>query len=345
MEYRLLGRTGLKISSYTLGTGNFGEWGNANTEDCIRIVDAALEKGVNIIDTADVYSAGRSEEIVGEALKGRREQIILATKVGNPMGKGLHERGNSRLWIRRAVENSLRRLQTDYIDLYQLHRPDLNTDLEETLDVLTDLVREGKIRYFGSSTFQAWQLAEAQRISDRRNLLRFSSEQPPYSIINRAIELDVLEAARKYELGILIWSPMSGGLLSGRYTQGEKAPEGSRAQKFQGHFMGKIVDPTREENKVKFEVIKQLQTIANDAGLTLGHMAMAFTQAHPGVTSTIIGPRTVEQLEDSLQAATISLTSDVLDAIDAIVPPGITLDDLERGWTPDWLDVTRRRRF
>nr|WP_233167341.1 aldo/keto reductase [Paenibacillus roseus] len=335
----------MKISSYTLGTGNFGEWGNANTEDCIRIVDAALEKGVNIIDTADVYSAGRSEEIVGEALKGRREQIILATKVGNPMGKGLHERGNSRLWIRRAVENSLRRLQTDYIDLYQLHRPDLNTDLEETLDVLTDLVREGKIRYFGSSTFQAWQLAEAQRISDRRNLLRFSSEQPPYSIINRAIELDVLEAARKYELGILIWSPMSGGLLSGRYTQGEKAPEGSRAQKFQGHFMGKIVDPTREENKVKFEVIKQLQTIANDAGLTLGHMAMAFTQAHPGVTSTIIGPRTVEQLEDSLQAATISLTSDVLDAIDAIVPPGITLDDLERGWTPDWLDVTRRRRF
>ncbi|WP_042161015.1 aldo/keto reductase [Paenibacillus gorillae] len=345
MEYQVLGRTGLKISSYTLGTGNFGEWGNTNVEECIRIVDAALEKGVNIIDTADVYSAGRSEEIVGQALKGRRDQIVLATKVGNPMGKGLHERGNSRLWIKRAVENSLRRLGTDYIDLYQIHRPDPDTDLEETLDVLTDLVREGKIRYFGSSTFQAWQMTEAQWISDRRNLLRFSSEQPPYSIINRGIELDVLEAARKYEQGILIWSPMSGGLLSGRYTQGQKAPEGSRAEKFKGNMLGKVVDPTREENQIKFELIKQLQLIANDAGLALNHMAMAFTQAHSAVTSTIIGPRTLEQLHDSLHASTIKLTPDTLDAIDAIVPPGKTIDDLERGWIPNWLAADKRRRI
>lgn len=344
MEYRVLGRTGMKVSSYCLGTGGFGSWGNANEEECIQIVDAAAAEGINFIDTADVYSAGGSEEIVGKALKGRRDQFVLATKVGMSMGKGANQRGNSRLWIKHEVENSLRRLQTDYIDLYQLHRPDPGTDIEETLGVLTELIQEGKIRYIGSSTFQAWQMVEAQWVSDRRNLARFASEQPPYSMLNRSIELDVLEAARKYGLGVLVWSPLSGGLLTGKYSKGQAVAADSRAARFQGSFLGSIVDPTREENRVKFELINRLQEVAAGAGLTLAHMAAAFTQAHPAITSTIIGPRTLGQLQNTLQGADIRLSSDVLDAIDAIVPPGRTLDDLERGWTPDWLESGSRRR-
>lgn len=344
MEYRVLGRTGMKVSSYTLGTGNFGSWGNTNVEECIQIVNASLDKGINIIDTADVYSAGGSEEIVGKALKGRRDKIVLATKVGMPMGKGLNESGNSRLWILHEVENSLRRLQTDYIDLYQIHRPDPQTDIEETLGVLTDLVREGKIRYFGSSTFQAWQIVESQWVSERRNLGHFSSEQPPYSILNRGIELDVLEVTKKYGMGVLVWSPLSGGLLSGKYSKGVDAQADSRANRFKGRTLGSIVDPTREENRLKFDIIDRLQEVASGAGLSLSHMALAFTQAHPSLTSTIIGPRNMQQLQNTLDGMDLRLSSDVLDAIDAIVAPGSTLDELERGWAPDWLDVSARRR-
>lgn len=344
MEYRNLGRTGMKVSNFTLGTGAFGSWGNTNEEECIQIVDTAIGNGINFIDTADIYSGGASEEIVGKALKGRRNEVVLATKVGMPMGKGLNQSGSSRLWIRQEVENSLRRLQTDHIDLYQLHRPDPQTDIEETLGVLTDLVQEGKIRYIGSSTFQAWQIAEAQGVSERRNLARFASEQPPYSILNRSIELDVLEVARKYGMGVLVWSPLSGGLLTGKYAKGQAASSDSRAARFQGTFLGSIVDPTREENRMKFEIINELQGLAAEAGISLAHIAVAFTQAHPSITSTIIGPRTLEQLQGSLAGADVRLSTELLDAIDTIVAPGKTLDDLERGWIPNWMDAASRRR-
>ncbi|MFD1774061.1 aldo/keto reductase [Paenibacillus rhizophilus] len=344
MEYRVLGRTGMKVSNYCLGTGAFGSWGNTSEEECIQIVDAAIANGINFIDTADVYAAGGSEEIVGKALKGRRNEVVLATKVGMPMGTGLNQSGSSRLWIKNEVENSLRRLQTDHIDLYQLHRPDPETDIEETLGALTDLVQEGKIRYIGSSTFQAWQIAEAQGVSERRNLARLSSEQPPYSILNRSIELDVLEVARKYGMGVLVWSPLSGGLLTGKYSKGQTASSDSRAARFQGSILGNIVDPTREENRVKFEIINRLQELASEAGITLAHMAAAFTQAHPSITSTIVGPRTMEQLQGSLAGVDVRLSSDLLDAIDTIVAPGKTLDDLERGWIPNWMDTASRRR-
>jgi aryl-alcohol dehydrogenase-like predicted oxidoreductase len=345
MEYRVFGRTGVKVSSFCLGTGVFGAWGNTNEEECIRIVDEAIASGINFIDTADVYSNGKSEEILGKALKGRRAEIVLGTKGGLPMGDGQNQRGNSRLWIKRAVEDSLRRLQTDYIDLYQLHKPDLNTEIEETLEVLTDLIKEGKIRYIGSSSFQAWQIVESQWVSERQNLARFASEQPPYSIINRSIELDVLAAANKYGLGVLVWSPLSGGLLTGKYTMGKQASAGSRAARFKGHPLGIRVDPERAENRVKFETIHRLQDVANQAGMTLAHMAMAFTQAHPFVTASIIGPRTLEQLHEILKGSDIRLNSDILDSIDHIVVPGKTLDDFERGWTPDWLSCDRRRRY
>ncbi|NHN34048.1 aldo/keto reductase [Paenibacillus agricola] len=344
MEYRNFGRTGIKVSSITLGTGAFGSWGNTDEEECKRIVEESIAAGINFIDTADVYAGGVSEEIVGKALKSRREEIVLGTKVGMQMGNGINRRGNSKRWIKNALEDSLRRLQTDYVDVYQLHRPDLDTDIEETLGILTDLVKEGKIRYIGTSGFQAWQLTESQWASERWKLERFASEQPPYSILNRSIELDVLAAAQKYGLGVLVWSPLSGGLLTGKYSVGQTAEAGSRAERFKGNVLGNVVDPHRPENRVKFEKIHLLQDLANEAGLTLAHMAVAFTQAHPAVTSTIIGPRTRGQLQESLKGIELRLSTDVLDAIDKIVAPGQTLDDMERAWEPGWLAVANRRR-
>ena len=344
MEYRILGRTGVEVSSFCLGTGAFGRWGNKDEDACIRIVNEAIANGINFIDTADVYSNGDAEKILGKALKGQRTEVILGTKGGLPMGNGQNQKGSSKIWIRRAVEASLQRLETDYIDLYQLHIPDPNTDIEESLDVLTELVKEGKIRYIGTSSFQAWQIVEAQWTSERRHLARFVSEQAPYSIINRSIELDVLAAANKYGLGILVWSPLSGGLLTGKYSMGQQAAEDSRAVRLKGSQLAIRIDPEREENRVKFEVINRLQEVADQAGITLAHMAMAFTQEHPFVTASIIGPRTIEQLHEILKGSNIRLNANILDHIDRIVAPGKTLDDLERGWTPDWLAANRRRR-
>ncbi|MEK5040492.1 aldo/keto reductase [Sporosarcina sp. FSL K6-3457] len=342
MEYRVLGRTGLKVSSFVLGTGTFGFWGNNTEKEVAPILDEALAEGINLIDTADVYSSGQAEEILGKLLKGRRQDVILATKGGKPMGSGQNQSGNSKYWIRKAVEDSLRRLQTDYIDLYQLHEPDLNTDIEETLGVLTDLVTEGKIRYIGTSNFQAWQVTEAQWISERKNVARFVSEQSPYSILNRSIEFDLLAATAKYGMGVMVWSPLSGGLLTGKYRFGEAVPSNSRAATFAGNLQS-IVDPNREENRLKFEAITKLQTLANKVGMTLPHLAMAFTQAHPSITSAIIGPRTLEQLRETLKGKDIRLSNDILDEIDSIVPPGITLDTMERGWAPGWLQANKRR--
>ncbi|GGG04489.1 aldo/keto reductase [Paenibacillus albidus] len=342
VEYRVLGHTGLKVSSFVLGTGTFGFWGNNTEKDCAPILDEALAGGINLIDTADVYSSGQAEEILGELLKGRRQNVILATKGGMPMGGGQNQSGNSKYWIKRAVEDSLRRLQTDYIDLYQLHQPDLNTDIEETLGVLTDLVSEGKIRYIGTSNFQAWQVTEAQWASERKNVARFVSEQSPYSILNRSIEFDLLAATAKYGMGVLVWSPLSGGLLTGKYRFGEAVSTDSRAATFAGSLQS-IVDPNREENRSKFEAIAKLQTLAAEAGLTLPHLAMAFTQAHSSITSAIVGARTIGQLRETLKGNDIRLSNDILDAIDVIVPPGVTLDAMEKGWTPGWLQADKQR--
>lgn len=340
MEYRVLGNTGLKVSSFVLGTGTFGF--NTTKKECEPIVDEALAAGVNLIDTADIYSNGQAEEIVGELLKGRRNDVLLATKGGYPMGSGPNQKGSSKYWIKRAVEDSLRRLQTDYIDLYQLHLPDVHTDIEETLDALTDLVKEGKIRYIGTSNFQAWQVTEAQWVSQRKNLARFVSEQSPYSILNRSIEFDLLAATEKYGIGVLVWSPLSGGLLTGKYKFGEVSSPDSRAATFAGNLKS-IVDPTREENRSKFEAIEKLQLLSDEVGLTLPHLAMAFTQAHSSITASIIGARTIEQLRETLKGSDIRLSNDILDAIDAIVPPGVTLDTVEKAWIPDWLGVDKRR--
>src|SRR6188508_206557 len=296
MEYRTLGGTGLKVSTHCLGTMMFGEWGNKDVDDCVGTIRAAIDGGINFVDTADVYSEGESEEIVGKALKDRRDEEILATKVHGEMGPGHNDAGNSRVWIATEVENSLKRLRTDHIDLYQIHRPDGDTDVEETLGALTDLQRQGKIRYFGSSTYPGWQMVEAQWTAERRGLSRFRTEQPPYSIFVRQIEQDVLPVAQRYGMGVLVWSPLCRGWLTGRYRRDgfDDSPQ-SRAGTAQKRGVGAQFDLSRPENQRKLDLVESLAKISADAGMSMTHMAIAFTLAHPGVTSAIIGPRTMEQ--------------------------------------------------
>ncbi len=347
MEYRTLGGTGLKVSTHCLGTMMFGSWGNADVDDCIGIVNAGIDAGINFVDTADVYSDGESEEIVGRALKGRRDEVILATKVHGQMGPGHNDRGNSRVWIMREVENSLRRLGTDHIDLYQIHRPEGETDVEETLGALTDLQRQGKIRYFGSSTFPAWQIVEAQWAAERRGLSRFRTEQPPYSIFVRQIEHDVLPVAERYGMGVLVWSPLCRGWLTGRYRREsfDRSPESRAVRGAQrAGWLAALYDESREEVRRKLDLVEDLLRIAGEAGLSLTHMAIAFTLAHPAVTSTIVGPRTMEQLNDLVTAADVRLDAATLDAIDEVVPPGSLIDEDDRGFEPWWFDARARRR-
>lgn len=344
MDYRVLGGTGVRVSVYALGSAVFGPWGNDDEGECVRIIHESLDAGVNLIDTADVYGGGRSEEIVGRALKSRRDEVVLATKFHNAMGRGINDRGNSRLWIMRAVEGSLRRLQTDRIDLYQAHRPDPSTHLEETLSALTDLVRHGKIRFFGLSTFPAHLVIEALWVSDQRGLERIASEQPPYSIFVRHAELDVLPVAQRYGLGILAWSPLAGGWLTGKYRKGREIPEDSRGRTGLMPFMIPRFDLSRSGNQRKLELVDALAGVAAQAGLALPHVALSFALAHPAVTSVILGPRTIEQLRELLPAARVRLDADALDAIDEIVPPGTTLNEADRGWTPPWMTHESRRR-
>jgi aryl-alcohol dehydrogenase-like predicted oxidoreductase len=346
MEYRTLGATGIKVSTHCLGAMMFGAWGNADVGECVRIVHAALDAGVNFVDTADVYSAGGSEEIVGRALAGRRDAVVLATKVHGVMGQGVNERGNSRLWIAREVESSLKRLQTDHIDLYQVHRPAPETDLEETLGALTDLQRQGKIRCFGTSTFPAWMMTEAQFTAERRGLARPRSEQPPYSIFVRHAELDVLPVAQRWGMGVLVWSPLCRGWLTGRYRRGSTPEPESRAvrNRERGAVFAAQFDMSRRENQRKLELVEGLAGVAASAGISLTHMAVAFVLAHPAVTSAIVGPRTAAQLDDLLAGADVRLDGATLDAIDALVPPGTTVDDNDRGWVPWWMDKAARRR-
>jgi len=333
MQYRTLGRTGIKVSAYALGAMMFGAVGNPDHDDSIRIIHKALDAGINFIDTADAYSNGESEEIVGKALKGRRDSIVVATKVHLPMGDDPNQRGNSRRWIMTEVENSLRRLQTDYIDLYQIHRPDPDTDIEDTLSALSDLIHAGKVRAIGSSAMPASDIVEAQWVAERRGLERFRTEQPTYSILSRGIETEVLPVAQRYGMGILVWSPLAMGLLTGRVRRGQPT-DLRRATRFR-HL----------SDERRLDAVEQIIPLAEKAGLPMTHLAMAFAIAHPGVTSAIIGPRTMEQLDDLLAGAGVTLTDEILDRIDEIVPPGTDVGRLDMAYLPPALkhpDLRRR---
>ena len=334
MQYRTLGRTGIKVSPYCLGAMMFGAMGNRDHDDCIRIIHKALDSGINFIDTADRYSHGESEEIVGKALKGRRDNIVLATKVHGPMGEDPNQQGNSRRWIMRAVEASLRRLQTDHIDLYQIHRPSAETDIEETLSALTDLMRAGKVRAIGSSTFPASEIVEAQWVAERRGLARFRTEQPPYSILGRGIEREVLPACQKYGMGALVWSPLAKGMLTGRYRRGQPLPDSLRAKTF----------PQQMTDERNLDAVERLIPIAAGAGLSLTHLAMAFVMTHPGVTCAILGPRTMPQLDDLLAGAGVVLSDEILDRIDEVVAPGADAGPMGAVYVPPALTQASLRR-
>jgi aryl-alcohol dehydrogenase-like predicted oxidoreductase len=342
VDYRPLGRTGVHVSKLCLGTMMFGAWGNPDHDDSTRIIHRALDAGINFVDTADVYSAGESEEIVGRALKDRRDDVVLATKFFMPMGEDPNRRGGSRRWIVRAVEDSLRRLGTDHIDLYQVHRPSPEIDVEETLGALTDLVRQGKVRYIGSSSNSGSQIVEAQWTARERGLERFRTEQPPYSILTRLIELDVLPTAQRHGMGILSYSPLAGGWLSGRYSKDANASPASSARA-SGPLAARF-DMSLPENQRKLEAVEQLDQVASDAGISLIELAIAFVINHPGVTSAIIGPRTMEQLDSQLPAADVALDDAVLDRIDEIVQPGVVLNPADTSYGAQVLQRTLRRR-
>jgi len=336
MEYRAMGRTGVRVSRFGLGTMVLGAWGNTDGGECVRIVHRALDAGINLVDTADVYAFGESEEIVGEALRGRRDDVVLATKFHNGMSDEPNHRGNSRRWITRAVDDSLRRLGTDHIDLYQVHRPDPSTDIDETVDALGDLVRAGKILYWGTSTFPAAELVETCWSASRRGVAAPHTEQPPYSIFCRGIERDVLPTCVRHGIGVLTWSPLSGGWLTGKYRRGAAAPAGSRGETNPDHFDG--------GNPAKFDAVERLGAIADAAGVSLTHMALAWATQHPAITSVLLGSRTEVQLDDLLGAAEVRLSTDVLDAIDEVVKPGTDLNPADSGWAPPGLAVEQRRR-
>ena len=333
MQYRTLGRTGIRVSPYALGAMMFGAIGNADHADSIRIIHKALDAGINVIDTADAYSRGESEEIVGKALKARRDNVVLATKARLPMGDDPNQQGASRRWIITAVENSLRRLNTDHIDLYQIHRPDPETDIEETLSALSDLVRSGKVRAIGSSTMPASDIVEAQWVSERRGLHRFRTEQPTYSILNRGIETEVLPTTERYGMGTLVWSPLAKGMLTGRIRKGAQT-DLRRAALFPNF-----------SDEHRLDVVEQLIPLADKAGLPITHLAMAFATAHPGVSSAIMGPRTMEHLDDLLAGVDVTLGDEILDQIDEIVAPGTDVGAPDQSaYVPPALQQRRLRR-
>ena len=340
VEHRPLGRTGVSVSKFCLGAMMFGAWGNPDHDESVRIIHAALDAGVNFIDTADVYGQGESEEIVAKALAGgRRDNVVLATKFHNAMGDDPNQRGNSRRWIMRAVEDSLRRLGTDWIDLYQVHRPDPDTDIEETLGALTDLVRQGKVRYIGGSTFPASAIVEAQWAARDRGLQRFVTEQPPYSMLVRAIEADVLPTCSRYGMGVMSYSPLTGGWLSGRWRKSTGQQSSSRAGRLPERF-----DLSHPANQRKLDAVEELAQLAEEAGVTLIQLAIAFVLRHPAITAALIGPRTMEQLEGQLAAVDVALDDDVLDRIDEIVPPGVTINPEDNSWHNPSLEPAARRR-
>jgi aryl-alcohol dehydrogenase-like predicted oxidoreductase len=339
VEQRYLGRTGVSVSPLCLGAMMFGAWGNPDHDESIRIIHRALDAGINFIDTADVYSRGESEEIVGRALAGRRDDVVLATKVHGAMGDDPNERGNSRRWIVRECDASLRRLQTDWIDLYQIHRWDRQTDHDETLAALTDLVRAGKVRYFGSSTYPPSEIVAAQWVAERRGRERFVCEQPPYSILVRGVEAEVLPVCQELGMGVISWSPLAGGWLTGRWRQGQEPPTSTRAERLPMRY-----DLSRPANQRKLEATEALAQLAEEAGMSLIHLAIAFVLEHPAVTAAIVGPRTMEQLESQLGAAELRLDPELLDRIDAIVPPGTNFSFADAGFIPPAIESPAQRR-
>ncbi|RLP94581.1 aldo/keto reductase [Micromonospora sp. CV4] len=339
MQYRTLGRTGVQVSSLALGAMNFGRIGQTTQDEATAIVDAALEAGINLVDTADMYGQGESEEMVGRAIAGRRDDIVLATKAGMPMGDERNQQGSSRRWLVTELDNSLRRLGVDHVDLYQIHRWDPRTSDEETLSALTDLQRAGKLRYFGSSTFPAYRIVQAEWAARENHLSRYVTEQPGYSILQRGTETHVLPVTEQYGLGVLAWSPLASGWLSGAIREGHEITTNRSA------FMPQRFDTTIPTNRAKLDAVEQLAKVADAAGLTMIQLALGFVTAHPAVTSAIIGPRTMDHLHSQLAAADTVLTADVLDAIDAIVPPGVDLAPQEKFDTPPaLLDPSLRRR-
>lgn len=330
MHYRTLGRTGIKVSPYALGALMFASRMGNTAAQSAAIIHRALDAGINLIDTADAY--GDSEEVVGRALKGRRDDVVLATKFGLPIDQDLNHRGASRRWITTAVENSLRRLQTDRIDIYQLQRPDPDTDMEETLSALTDLVRSGKIRTFGTSMLPASDIVEAHWISESRGLGRLRTEQPPYSILNRSIEREILPVARRHGMGVLVWGPLAQGMLTGRVRRGQET-DVIRAE-YNSVF--------RDDRRLA--VVEQIIELAADAGMPVTHLAMAFAISHPDVTSALLGARTMGHLDDLLAGTATTLSDDVLDRIDEIVPPGTEVGALDQAYVPPSLVTTALRR-
>jgi len=338
METRPLGRTGMHVSRLALGTMVLGDWGNTDLDECDRIINRALDHGINLVDTADMYADGQNEEIVGRAIRARRDDVVLCTKFHHPVGDhdDPNRQGNSRRWIMRAIDDSLRRLGVDHIDLYQAHRPDPTVSLDETVGALTDLVRAGKIRAGGTSPFPADDLVEAHWAAERTGAIGPHCEQPPYSILCRGVERAVLPAARRHGMGVLTWSPLSGGWLTGKYRRSEPAPAGSRGETNPDHFDG--------GNDAKFDAVEALSAIADEAGLSLASLALAWNTEHPAVTAALIGPRTIEQLDQLVAAADVDLGDDVLDAIDRVVAPGTDLNPADAGWVPPSLAPEQRRR-
>ncbi|MCR6485586.1 aldo/keto reductase [Amycolatopsis sp. OK19-0408] len=339
MQYRTLGRTGVQVSTLALGAMNFGAIGRTTQDEATAIVDAALEGGINLIDTADMYGQGESEVMVGKAIKNRRDDVVLATKAAMPMGDERNHRGTSRRWVVRALDDSLRRLDVDHVDLYQMHRWDPATSDEETLSALTDLQRAGKIRAFGSSTFPAYRIVQAQWAAREHHLSRYVTEQPSYSILQRGIEAHVLPVTQEYGLGVLAWSPLASGWLSGAVRAGREIST-NRAQVLPQRF-----DLTDPANQARLDAVEKLAKLADQAQLSLIQLSLGFVTAHPGVTSALIGPRTLGHLQAQLAAADTVLTADVLDEIDTIVAPGVDLAAHEKFDTPPaLLEKSLRRR-
>lgn len=334
---RVLGRSGIHVSRFGLGTMVLGAWGNTDQAACHRIINTALDAGINLVDTADMYADGENEQMVGAAIAGRRDDVILCTKFHHPVGDhdDPNRQGNSRRWIMQAVDDSLRRLDVDHIDVYQAHRPDPDTDIAETISTLDDLIHAGKIRAWGTSTFPAEELVSAHWSAERLGRTGPHTEQPPYSILTRGIERNVLSVTQQFGMGVMVWSPLAGGWLTGKYGLGTP-PGGSRADTNPDHF--------DSGNQSKFDAVEQLRAIASNAGISLTHMALAWAVEHPGVTAALIGPRTEEQLADLLGAADVTLDSDTLDAIDSVVAPGTDINPADRGWEPPGLERQRRRR-
>jgi aryl-alcohol dehydrogenase-like predicted oxidoreductase len=339
MQYRTLGRTGVRVSTLALGAMNFGAIGRTTQDEATALVDAALEGGINLIDTADMYSQGESEVMVGQAIKNRRDDLVLATKAAMPMSDEPNHQGSSRRWLVKALDDSLRRLDVDHVDLYQVHRWDPATSDEETLSALTDLQRAGKIRAFGSSTFPAYRIVQAQWAARENHLSRYVTEQPSYSILQRGIETHVLPVTQEYGLGVLAWSPLASGWLSGAVRAGQEITT-SRSKVLPQRF-----DLTDPANRARLDAVEKLAKLADQAQLSLIQLALGFVTTHPGVTSALIGPRTLDHLRSQLEAADTELPADVLDEIDAIVAPGVDLAAHEKFDTPPaLLDPSLRRR-